>query len=467
MENGAAMPRTSTPSITLSSEPVGGTYDQRRQAGRELRRSVPLAAHGDWAPAPARREPVGVLEETNRTRVPDLVPVRYGRMLASPFAFFRGAAAVMAEDLASAPVTDVRLQVCGDAHIGNFGVFGSPERNLVFDVNDFDETLPAPWEWDLKRLAVSVALAARNLEITGQVCRATVIECVRAYREGMRGLARLGPLDVWYDRIDVEQVLAIAAERRAKELRHALRETKIRHRTAVRVLPKLTRAVNGSWRIIDDPPLIVHENPEAFDVERVLTAYAASLPPDRRPLLERYTVVDAVRKVVGVGSVGTRCYLALLLDPDRRAPIFLQLKEAVQSVLTRTVGGSQYEHQGMRVVVGQRLMQAASDIFLGWTGDGAHDYYVRQFRDMKSSVNLDVMTPRGLATYASVCGRTLARAHARSGDSALDWRLSGSPGRLRPGGGGLRPRLRRPDETGLRGARRSGQDRQGRGQPGS
>lgn len=413
------MTSTSTPSITLSSNPLGGTYDQRRRAGRELRRSVPLAAHGDWTPAPARREPVGILEETNRTRLPDLVPVRYGRMLASPFAFFRGAAAVMAEDLASSPVTDVRLQACGDAHIGNFGVFGSPERNLVFDVNDFDETLPAPWEWDIKRLAVSVALAARNLQITGQACQASVIDSVRAYREGMRALARLGPLDVWYDRIDVKQVLAIAAERRAKELRHALREDKIRQRTALRVLPKLTRVVNGSWRIIDNPPLIVHENPEAFDAERVLTAYAASLAPDRRPLLERYTVVDAVRKVVGVGSVGTRCYLALLVDSDHRAPIFLQLKEAVQSALTRTAGRSQYEHQGMRVVVGQRLMQAASDIFLGWTGDGAHDYYVRQFRDMKGSVNLDVMTPRGLASYASVCGRTLARAHARSGDSAL------------------------------------------------
>ena len=318
--------------------------------------------------------------------------------------------------------------------------------------------------------------AARNLQITGQACQATVIESVRAYREGMRGLARLGPLDVWYDRIDVKQVLAIAAERRAEELRHALRETKIRQRTALRV-PAQTNEGGERLvaRIIHNPPLIVHENTEAFDVERVLTAYAASLPPDRRPLLERYTVVDAVRKVVGVGSVGTRCYLALLVDSDRRAPIFLQLKEAVQSALTRTVGRSQYEHQGMRVVVGQRLMQAASDIFLGVDkGDGArmHVTMLGQLRrDMQVSGDVFYVMQRHMASasYALRPRSTWWLGHPRQvrGTArrlAVIW-VTGTPSTRRVRC--LRPRLRRPDGTGLRGARRSGQDRQGRGQPSS
>jgi uncharacterized protein (DUF2252 family) len=394
------------------------SYEQRREAGRALRAKVPRSEHGAWRPRPDRPDPVDLLEENNRPRLPDLVPVRYARMLASPFAFLRGSAVIMAEDLAGTPGTGLHVQACGDAHLGNFGVFGTPERNLVFDVNDFDETLPGPWEWDVKRLAASVVLAARNLGIAGALAAQIVRGSVRAYRERMAELGRMGPLDVWYDRVDVTQVLDIARQEQAKDLKRQLRVSKIRQRTSLRALPKLTEDVNGTLRIIDDPPLIGHLDPEAFDGETMIRAYADSLPPDRRPLLQRYQVADTARKVVGVGSVGTRCHLSLLVDADRHSPLFLQLKEAMESVLAPHAGRSQFSHQGERVVVGQRLMQAASDMFLGWTSYRGHHYYVRQYRDLKGSVNLDAVTPTGFASYAQVCGRTLARAHARSGDAA-------------------------------------------------
>ncbi|MGZ4757094.1 MAG: DUF2252 domain-containing protein [Acidimicrobiia bacterium] len=395
------------------------SYDEGRREGRALRERVPRSAHAVWEPPSDRVDPIAQLEESNRRRVPDLVPVRYGRMLVSPFAFLRGSAVVMANDLAGTPTTGVRVQACGDAHLANFGVFATPERNLHFDVNDFDETLPGPWEWDVKRLAVSVGVAAANLGIAQPLNSTIVREAVQAYRRRMAELARLGPLDVWYDRIDVSRVLAIARERKAKDLKLALRVAKARQRTSLSALPKLTTVVNGSRRIIDDPPLIVHEAPTDDDRAKMLGVYSDSLPPDRRPLLERYSVLDTVRKVVGVGSVGTRCYLSLLMDADGRTPLFLQVKEAMPSVVAPHAGPSEFEHQGQRVVVGQRLMQAASDIFLGWTSDSGHDYYVRQFRDMKGSVNLDVMTATGFASYAAVCGQTLARAHARSGEAAV------------------------------------------------
>jgi uncharacterized protein (DUF2252 family) len=347
-------------------------------------------------------------------------------MLTSPFAFLRGSAVIMANDLAETPATGLRVQACGDAHLGNFGVFGTPERNLVFDLNDFDETLPGPWEWDVKRLAVSVVLAARNLRVdegqTAMMARAAV----QAYRSRMGELAAMGPLDVWYDRVDVAAVLAIAKQQQAKDLRRQLRVARVRQRTSLRVLPKLTKVADGTRKIIDDPPLIGHLDPETFDGAAMIASYAKSLPPDRRPLLERYTVLDTARKVVGIGSVGTRCYLSLLADADARSPLFLQLKEAMAAALAPHAGKSEFEHQGQRVVVGQRLMQAASDMFLGWTSDRGHDYYVRQYRDMKGSVDLDRMTANGLASYAQVCGRTLARAHGRSGDAAT---ISGYLGR--------------------------------------
>jgi uncharacterized protein (DUF2252 family) len=340
-------------------------------------------------------------------------------MLESPFAFLRGAAVVMANDLAGTPTTGVRVQACGDAHLANFGVFATPERNLVFDVNDFDETLPAPWEWDVKRLVASIAIAGANLEIHGAENRQITQGAAAAYHSGLAELAQMGPLDVWYSRLDVEQVLAIARENNAGDLRRALRVAKVRHRTSLTALPKVTTVVDGARRIIDDPPLIVHEADSADDWAKMFDGYTDSVPPDRRPLLDRYDVVDTARKVVGVGSVGTRCYLSLLMDADGRSPVFLQLKEAKESVLAPHAGASEFGNQGQRVVVGQRLMQAASDIFLGWTRWAGHDFYVRQFRDMKGSVDLDAMTSAGFASYAAICGRTLARAHARSGDAAV------------------------------------------------
>jgi uncharacterized protein (DUF2252 family) len=308
-----------------------------------------------------------LLEETNRPRLPDLAPVRYGRMLSSPFAFLRGSAVIMAHDLAHTPRSMLPVQACGDAHLANFRVFGTPERNLVFDVNDFDETLTSPWERDIKRLATSVILAARNLRIGGPQATSFARAAARAYRRRMGELATAGPLDVWYDRIDVGTVLAIAQQDRAKDLKRQLRVSRVRQRTSLRVLPKLTRDVNGMRKIIDDPPLIGHLDPETFDGAALIEGYMQSLPPDRRPLLERYRVLDTVRKVVGIGSVGTRWYLSLLADADDRSPIFLQLKEELDPVLTPHVGKSEFGHRGQRVVVGQRLMQAASH--LGDTGD--------------------------------------------------------------------------------------------------
>jgi uncharacterized protein (DUF2252 family) len=289
---------------------------------------------------------------------------------------------------------------------------------LFFDVNDFDETLPGPWEWDVKRLAASVAVVARNLGITDATYREAIEGAVRGYRERMGELAGMGPLDIWYERVDVGQVLAIARRAQATDLQEALRVPKVRHRTSLTALPKFTTVIDGRRRIIENPPLICHDAIGDAGAEKIMSAYVESLPPDRRPLLQRWQIVDAARKVVGVGSVGTRCYLVLLMDHDGRTPLFLQLKEADDSVLARHVGPSEHSHQGERVVIGQRLTQAASDIFLGWTTDGSHHYYVRQFRDMKGSVNLDVMTATGFATYARLCGQVLARAHARTGDAA-------------------------------------------------
>jgi uncharacterized protein (DUF2252 family) len=417
---------TATP--TAQEQRAHRTPAERAADGKAARNAVPRSSHADWDPPPKRRDPVAVLEDQAATRVQDLVPIRHGRMLTSAFAFYRGAAAIMAADLASTPTSGIRVQACGDAHVSNFGLFASPERALLFDINDFDETLPAPWEWDVKRLAASVAVAARNLNIEQGARTAAVEGTVRAYRERMIELGPMSPLDVWYDRVDVQRVLAIAREERANDLKDALCVAKVRHRTSLGALPKFTAIVEGRRRIVDKPPLIVHDAIEDRDAEKMLARYMESLPPDRRPLLERWTIVDAARKVVGVGSVGTRCYLVLLMDHDGRTPLFLQLKEAKEAVTAPHAGPSEFTHQGQRVVVGQRLMQAASDIFLGWTTDGDRHYYVRQFRDMKGSVNLDVMTESGFATYARLCGRVLARAHARSGDAAA---IGGYLGRRR------------------------------------
>jgi len=387
-----------------------------------MRVKVPRSAHAGWEPPDDRPDPVTLLEERHGTRVPELVPIRVGRMLVSPFTFLRGAAEVMAHDLSSTPATGVQVQACGDAHLLNFGVFATPERHLVFDVNDFDETLPGPWEWDVKRLAASVAVAARNVTGDATYPRTAVQRMVTVYRGRMAQLATMAPIDVWYDRVDVETVVELAREQKNAAAAASVQKVvaKARHHTSLTALPKLTEMVDGRRRIIEDPPLILHEH-LAFDVARnVIEAYVDTLAPERRVLIERYRVVDAARKVVGVGSVGTRCFVVLLMDPDDGAPLFLQVKEAEESVMASYSGSSTYGHHGQRVVCGQRLMQAASDIFLGWaTGPYGRDYYVRQLRDMKGSVSVELMDADELARYAALCGVALARAHARSGDAPV------------------------------------------------
>jgi uncharacterized protein (DUF2252 family) len=409
------------------------TVEERVARGRAARAGVPRSSHAGFQPAGDRPDPVALLEEQAANRVPELVPVRYGRMIVSPFTFFRGAALVMAADLATTPVSGLTVQLCGDAHLSNFGLFASPERHLVFDLNDFDETLPGPWEWDVKRLAASLAVAGRDNGYTDAERRRIVLAAAAAYREAMAAFAGMGTLDVWYARADVDAVLPrVEAEldrSRAKALRKDL--AKVRTRDNVQAFTKLTTERNGEPRIVSQPPLIVPLEelpPDQVDrdtlaetLDGLLRRYRGTLPTDRQHLLDQFRLVHIAHKVVGVGSVGTQTWIGLLLGRDNRDPLLLQMKEAQESVLERFVGTSRYANRGQRVVAGQRLMQAASDIFLGWrrlTGlDGQdRDFYVRQLRDWKASLDVAVMLPRGMAVYARMCGWTLARAHARSGD---------------------------------------------------
>jgi uncharacterized protein (DUF2252 family) len=374
---------------------------------------------------------VEVLEQQAKSRVPELVPIRYGRMLASAFAFYRGAAAIMAADLARTPCSGLEVQLCGDAHLENFGMFAAPDRELVFDVNDFDETLPGPWEWDVKRLAASFEVAGREREFDLAERRSAVLTAVREYREAMRRLAKERNLDVWYARLDVTSLFQHwEGEAKKKEIRAFERNVaKARTKDSLRAFAKLTHEVDREPRIRSDPPLIVPFDElfagraeEAEDrLQGVLSDYRETLPDDRRHLLDGFRYVQAARKVVGVGSVGTRAYVVLFVGRDRRDPLFLQAKEAEASVLEPFTAPSEYEHHGRRVVEGQRLMQAAGDIFLGWlTAKGPdnklRDFYVRQLWDQKGSARVDVMNPKEMRAYAQVCGWTLARAHARSGD---------------------------------------------------
>jgi uncharacterized protein (DUF2252 family) len=417
--------------MTATAAPA--TVDDRAARGKAARASAPRSAHADWVAPPERPDPVALLEAQAASRVPELVPIRYGRMSASPFAFFRGAAAVMASDLAGSPVSGLRAQLCGDAHLSNFGGFASPERDLVFDLNDFDETLPGPWEWDLKRLAASVAVAARERGWARRERRAIARETVRGYREAMRELAGRTTLDVWYARVDEHELARqIHARSGAQERARFERGTaKARRKDSTRAFAKLTQRVDGEPRIASDPPLIVplHEmlpDREADEFEAgmrdLIARYRATLPADRRGLLDRFRFVDMAHKVVGVGSVGTRAWILLLLGRDDEDPLFLQCKEAQPSVLAPYAGASRFVNQGRRVVEGQRLMQSASDIFLGWirtTGiDGkVRDFYVRQLWDWKTSAAVETMDADGLAAYGALCGATLARAHARCGDA--------------------------------------------------
>ncbi|MFE6485056.1 DUF2252 domain-containing protein [Streptomyces sp. NPDC057757] len=396
---------------------AAATPADRAARGRAARGRVSRSAHGRWIPAADRADPVAVLERQGRNRLPELLPIRYGRMAASPFAFLRGAAAVMAADLAAQPHTGLTVQLCGDAHLLNFGLYASPERSLLFDLNDFDETHPGPFEWDVKRLAASVAVAARENGHTEAQAHGAALAAVGQYREGVRRLAKKGELAVWYERLDAESLLPLVrSARHRKRVESSL--TRARRRTSLHALGKLTETVGGRPRIVQDPPLLESAGvTDMASLRKIFSDYRSTLPEDRRVLLDRYRFVDAARKVVGVGSVGTRCFIVLLAGRDTEDPLFLQIKEAGRSVLEEHLPSGPYVHPGHRVVAGQRLLQAAGDIFLGWmTGPQGRAFYWRQLRDMKGSADVAGMTHRELLAYARLCGAALARAHARSGD---------------------------------------------------
>ena len=416
--------------------------------GKDARAAAPLESHAEFTPA-GNRDPVGLLVEQEKTRVPELVPVRHGRMLVSAFTFYRGAALPMAADLAATPASGLRVQLCGDAHLSNFGAFASPERNLVFDVNDFDETLPGPFEWDVKRLAASMVVAGRDNGFPAKACRKIALAAGEGYRTAMRGFADQTFMDVWYTHVDIQPALAqfqsqIKANKiKAKRYKDAQKMLAKAHTSdTMKAVGKLTTVVDGQRRIISQPPLIVPVEEVFAEVQAdaiyqlintVLNKYRRTLQSDRRHMLEQFTMVQAARKVVGVGSVGTRAWVLLMDAGDGVEPLFLQAKEAQASVLAAYAGRSQYTNQGERAVAGQHLMQAESDIFLGWTRvanplDGIErDYYVRQLKDWKFSVPIEEMLPQGLTLYARLCGWALARAHARSGDRiALAAYLGGS-----------------------------------------
>jgi len=433
------------------------SIDERRAKGAEARRSTPPSSHANWRPAADRPDPVALLEEQNVTREPDLVPVRHGRMMVSPFTFYRGAAKIMAADLKDTPTAGLDVQLCGDAHLSNFGVFASPERRLLFDLNDFDETLPGPFEYDVQRMAASFTIAGRNNGFAKADTEAATRAAVTAYREAMAEFAQMRTMDVWYAHLDEDTLMGAvrgvvaetATQAKAKKASRKAREEakkqeklvktaakgaekareKARTRDSLQALSKLGELVDGRYRIVSQPPIVVpardlaamfglFADEVAPAIREQFRAYRATLQSDRRHLLERFEVVDLARKVVGVGSVGTRAFIVLLQGRDAQDPLFLQVKEATASVLEAYLPKSRYRQHGQRVVHGQRMMQAASDIYLGWTkgADQARHFYWRQLRDMKGSAAVETMFPRALTFYAQICGWTLARAHARSGD---------------------------------------------------
>ncbi|MFE7266328.1 DUF2252 domain-containing protein [Streptomyces sp. NPDC057592] len=423
------MPQDATSMLRTA---LDATPEQRAARGRAARRAAPRSSHAEFEPSADRPDPLAVLEAQSVARVPELVPIRYGRMAESPFRFYRGAAAIMASDLASTGDCGIRAQLCGDAHLLNFGLFASPERNLLFDINDFDETSPGPWEWDVKRLAASFVVAGRANGFTDQERADIVLTTVRAYRESMIRFAGMRNLDVWYSRTDIGRLEALVSQQLAKRGRRKLSRaaSKARTRDSLRAFDKLTVSVDGEPRIAADPPLLVpvaallpagerDATQERF--RELIGRYGRSLPSDRRTLLSDFRFVDMARKVVGVGSVGTRCWIILMLGRDGGDPLLLQAKEAGPSVLAPHAGPGPYRNQGERVVAGQRLMQAAGDIFLGWERvegiDGRRrDFYVRQLRDWKGAMEPEDMVPSGMRVLGEACGTALARAHARSGD---------------------------------------------------
>ncbi|MFK5665268.1 DUF2252 domain-containing protein [Pseudomonas shirazica] len=393
---------------------------ERLEAGKRLRDVVPRAAHATWKCKPKQRDPVGLLELSNRDRHPALVPVRYGRMLRSSFTFLRGSAGLMARDLATLPCTGVRVQACGDCHLLNFGLFATPERNLIFDINDFDETLPAPWEWDIKRLAVSFAVAAQDNRLNDKEAGQLAMACVQAYRKRMRELSEMSPLDVWYDRLDAQAIIDMAPSMKYRKARQEL-IARARTRIGDYLYPQISDEVGGRRRLVDQPPILfhIHEAGFAKRVKLALEDYRSSLLPERRFLYDRYRLEDFAVKAVGIGSVGTFCFVGLFFSAENH-PLLLQFKEACPSVLAPYAGKSEFANQGQRVVTGQRLSQSASDIFLGWTESSkGRQFFVRQLRDMKMSLPVEGASFEQMNMYAQVCGMTLARAHAKSGDAAL------------------------------------------------
>ena len=410
-----------------------GSPQQRAAAGKAARAQTPRSSHGEWAPAAGRPDPVALLEAQAGSRVGRLLPLRYGRMLVSPFTFYRGAAAIMAADLDGSPRSGFETQLCGDAHLSNFGGFASPERRLVFDLNDFDETLPGPWEWDVKRLVASFALAGRDRGCSDRERRRIALAAAREYRETMRRLAAMGNLESWYQQLDADAIAArwvsVAGKKQRRRFERGV--AKAQAKDSGRAFAKLTEVVDGRLRIVSEPPLIVPvedlaaEEAPGADVEalvgRVLSDYRDSLDVEHQAVFDGYRLVDVAFKVVGVGSVGTRAWIALMLGRDERDPLFLQIKEAQRSVLEPYAAPSRFELQGERVVHGQRLMQASSDIMLGWVrvegvDNERRDFYVRQLWDWKASARVEEMDARALAAYAEICGMTLAHAHARGGD---------------------------------------------------
>ncbi len=409
------------------------TTAERLAAGKALREKTPRSSHAGWQPDAKREDPIAILEQQATSRVPELVPIRYGRMALSAFAFYRGAAAIMAADLAPTPTSGLRAQLCGDAHLSNFGGFASPEREMLFDINDFDETLPGPWEWDLKRLAASLQIAGEDRELDAIHCREAVVWGVRTYREAMRRFTEMTNLEVWYARLESAQILELGRQEGidAKRIKAVEKNiAKARAKDSARAVGKLTEKVNGELRFISAPPLIVPIE-ELFSATQqrrlrksmteLLGAYRESLPRSRQRLFDTYSFQAIARKVVGVGSVGTRAWVVLMMGRDEDDALVLQCKEAQASVLEPYAGASEYENSGQRVVEGQHLMQAASDIFLGWlpaigVDEEPRDFYVRQLWDGKLSVDIERMDHEQLRNYARLCGWTLARAHARSGD---------------------------------------------------
>lgn len=411
------------------------TLEERRARGLEARARAAISSHERWTPASDRPDPVGLLEAQNVTREPDLVPVRHGRMMVSPFTFYRGAAKIMAADLKDTPTAGLTVQLCGDAHLSNFGGFASPERRLLFDLNDFDETFPGPFEWDVKRMAASFTVAARNNGFGKSDARAATGASVAAYRQAMASFAQMRTMDIWYSHLGEEEILeaartAVKDKKTDRAFKRAEKNlSKARTHDSLQALSKLAEYVDGQYRIVSQPPIVVPLrdvlrtfgiSPDGMDqlVHDLFRSYRATLQPDRRHLLEQFQIVEAARKVVGVGSVGTRAFILLLQGRDQTDPLFLQVKEATASVLEEHLPKGHHQQPGERVVNGQRMMQAASDIFLGWTKgvQAGRYFYVRQLRDMKASALVEEMVPAGMIVYAGLCGWTLARAHARSGD---------------------------------------------------